>query len=299
MENREFPQIDRILESIKASLKTELDSIKAELKTELKTEMASVKSELKAEIDSIKTGASVPPAAHEPPPPPGPPPPFNDFPESNMFHRESHKKTEEFTLRDFTGIEVGGAFEVEIVRSDSYSVSITAENELFRNLDVSKEQNTLRIRHSRHTGWRAQITRPKARITLPVLKELRLSGVTRGTVSGFSSSEAFKLSLSGASSLSGEMTTGDAELELSGATRVRLTGSAKDAVIEASGANHMELGDFSVHNAAVRLSGVSHCTLRMDGKLDARLSGHSHFGYIGNPMMGNIRTSGVSRLSKE
>ena len=57
--------------------------------------------------------------------------------------------------------------------------------------------------------------------------------------------------------------------------------------------------DGEVDYAAVKLSGASRLTVRMDGRLDARLSGVSHLGLIGNPVMGNIRTSGASRLSME
>jgi len=39
--------------------------------------------------------------------------------------------TEEFNFSDFTRVEVGSAFEVEIVQSDSYRVSITADDNLF------------------------------------------------------------------------------------------------------------------------------------------------------------------------
>ena len=329
MENKDLPQIDRILDSIK----TELGSIRAELKASLKTELDSIRAEVKAEINNIKSGES---PSHVPPPPPphgfhdddedeeekeaeraergprfGPGFPFDtDMPEivrgaiDNALGgvasgRESERTTKEFQIKDFAGIEIGGSFEVEIIRADSYSVSLSAEEGLFRNLDVSKDGSTLRIGHSRHIGWRAELTRPRARITMPVLKELMLSGATRVTVSGFSSSEAFKLSQSGASSLSGDITAGNAQFELSGASRARLTGTAKDVIINASGANHMDLGAFSVHNVSARLSGASRITVKMDGRLDARLSGVSHFNYTGNPTMGNIRTSGASRLSKE
>lgn len=296
MENKDFPEIDEILERIRTSLKTELDSIKSEIKTDLKTELNTIKSDLKAEIDSIKSGAFPSPEA---PPPSATHPPFDDSPEFEASDNESNKKTEEFTLSNFTGIHVGGAFEVEIIRSDSYNVTIMAEDALFRNLDVSKEGETLKVRHSKHISWRAQLTRPKARITMPVLKELHLSGATKAVISGFSSSEVFKLNLSGASSVNGEITSGNAEFELSGASRAKLTGSAKDAIIKASGANHMDLRGFSIRNAAVKLSGASRINTKIDGRLDARLSGVSHFSWIGNPIMGDIKTSGASTLSRE
>ena len=283
--------IDKILESIKTEIKAGLDSVKRELKADLKSELDGIRAEIKSELDNARAKDFGPRMPHAPP--------RRDFPEIEVTDRESRRKTEDFNMADFSGVEVSGAFEVEIVRADSHSVSVSGEDELFRNLDVSKDGERLRISHARHIGWRAQITRPRVRITLPLLRELRLSGATKASVSGFSSSEAFKLEVSGASSLSGEMIVGNAEIELSGASRARLTGSAGDVVIEGSGANHMDLSGLSVRNAAVRLSGASHLTIRMDGRLDAKLGGVSHLGLIGDPVMGNIRTSGASRLSKE
>jgi len=208
-------------------------------------------------------------------------------------------KTEEFNFSDFTRVAVGGAFEVEVVHSNSYSVSVTADDSLFKNLKVTKEGETLKVGHSKHIGWRVRTSRPKAKITMPVLNELKLSGASKGTVSGFNSLEDFKLKLSGASSVTGDITAGNAEIDCSGASRVELTGSAKDAVIEASGASRMELAGFSVHDAAIKLSGASRSTVKLDGTLNAKLSGASKLRWIGNPIVGDIKTSGASTLSNK
>ena len=208
-------------------------------------------------------------------------------------------RTEEFDLSDFSRVEVGYAFEVEVVQSDSYSVGITADDDLLKHLNVSKEGETLKVGHSKHIGWRATITRPKARVTMPVLKGLRLSGACTGTIGGFSSSEDFELNLSGASRVTGEIAAGNADLTLSGASRADLTGSAEKIVIEASGASRMELAGFSAHDAAVKLSGASRSTVTLDGKLDAKLSGASKFSWIGNPVIGEIKTSGASTLDSK
>jgi len=293
--NDDFTEIGQILESIR-NLKTELDSVKADIKADIKKELDNIKSDIKAEIDSIKSGELRPTNTLQPSAPPSP---FDDIPEPEMLDMENNRKAKEFTFGGFSGIHIGGAFEVEIVQSNSYSVSIMAEEALFRNVNVSKEGDILRVHRSKHVSWRAQLTQPKARITLPVLKELELSGATKAAINGFDSSEVFKLELSGASSVHGEIKTGDTVFELSGASRARLTGSAHDAIIKVSGASRMDLRGFVVRNAAVRLSGASHVVAQIDGRLDARLSGGSHFGWIGNPVMGDIRTSGASRLSKE
>ena len=225
--------------------------------------------------------------------------------------------TQEMDFSGFTRVEVGYAFEVEIVRSDSYTVSITADDNLFEYIQVSKEGETLKV--GLKPAFRYTFTTLRAEITMPDLYELQLSGAAHGTVEGFSSSHDFILDLSGASSLdmvdmsagdiefdisgasrvTGDITAGDADFDVSGASSVQLQGSTSDIVIDASGASHVELADFPVNNADVTLSGASRSTVNLDGRLDADLSGASHLTYIGTPTLGIIDTSGGSTIGPE
>jgi len=204
-------------------------------------------------------------------------------------------RTQEFNFTDFTRVEVGWAFRVEIVQSDSYNVSITADENLFNFIQVSQEGETLKIGLTQPMPFRTL----KAEITMPDLYQLSLSGATRGTVQGFSSSHDFILNLSGASRLSGDITAGDAQFIASGASTIQLQGSADDMTVNASGASRVELASFPVNNAQVILSGASRGTVNLGGRLDADLSGASKLSYIGEPTMGNIQTSGASTLSKK
>lgn len=225
--------------------------------------------------------------------------------------------TGEMNFSDFTRVEVGYAYEVEVTQSSSYSVSITADDNLFDFIQVSKTGETLKIRLQ--SGYNYQSVTTRAKITMPELRGLGLSGAAQATVVGFSSSEDSKFDLSGASSLdmsdmstddikislsgaswvTGDITaSGDAQFNLSGASRVELDGSANDMLIKASGASHLELADFPVHNADVSLSGASGGTINLDGRLDADLSGASYLRYIGEPTMCDIETSGGSVMVK-
>jgi len=223
--------------------------------------------------------------------------------------------TQEFNFSDFTHVEVGSAFEVEIVQSDSYSVSVTADDNLFDYILVSKQGTTLKI--SLKTAQYIDTT-TRAEISMPQLHSLELSGATHGTVSGFSSTESLEVELSGASSLdlaemsagdvefdvsgaskvTGDITASDAKFDLSGASTAQLEGSASDIIVKASGASRVELAGFPVNNADINFSGASTGTVNLDGRLDADLSGASKLSYIGEPTMGTINTSGGSTLSK-
>jgi len=206
-------------------------------------------------------------------------------------------KTENYNLSDFTRVEVGTAFEVEVVQSGSYSVQVTVDDNLFKYVDVSKSGDTLKIRLN--TVTLLGPTTLEAKVTMPELRGLDFSGATRGTVSGFSSTENLDIGLSGASKVTGDITASDADFDISGASTLQLEGSAKDIVVDADGASHVKLAGFPVNNANVRLSGASTGTVNLAGRLDANLSGASKLEFIGEPTMGNISTSGASRLSKK
>ena len=229
------------------------------------------------------------------------------------------RTTRELEFIDFTSVEVGSAFEVEIVRADSYRISVTADDNLFEYIQVSKEGETLKI-GLKILPLRPLFTTLRAEISMPRIYDLDLSGATKGTVSGFISTENLGIEVSGASSLDlvemsaidiefelsgasrarGDITAGgDARLNLSGASSVQLQGSAGDLVIDASGASRVGLDSFPVASADVKLSGASGATVNLDGRLDADLSGASRLNYIGEPTMGDIHTSGGSSVSKK
>jgi cytoskeletal protein RodZ len=207
------------------------------------------------------------------------------------------KSTKEFDFTGFTKLEIGFAFKVEITQSASYSVSVTADSNRMELIEVTKDGDTLKIDLD-SSGFLLSFSTLEATITMPDLRGLKLSGASNGTIQGFSSSNEFKLNLSGASRLSGDISAGDAEFTISGASRVELQGSADDMTVDASGASSVKLSAFEVTNADVTLSGASDGTVKLDGKLDANLSGASRLTYIGEPTIGSVNTSGASTINK-
>lgn len=225
--------------------------------------------------------------------------------------------TQEFTFSDFKQVDVGSAFEVEITQADSYRVSVTADDNLFEYIQVSREGETLKIGlKTVSLQWPVTL---KAVVTMPQLSGLNISGATRGTVSGFSSTENLDIEVSGASSLdladisagdvkfdvsgaskvTGDFITGNVDFDVDGASSVQLEGSASDIVVDADGASRVKLAGFTVNNANINLGGASRGTVNLDGRLDADLSGASKLEYMGEPTMGTINTSGASTLSRK
>jgi hypothetical protein len=206
-------------------------------------------------------------------------------------------ETEEYAFTDFTKVEIGSAFEFEIEQSSSYSINVTADDNVMDYVRVSQDGQTLKI-GLRRVIWVGLVTL-RASVTMPQLHGLTASGASRGTVSDFSSTEDLDITVSGASRLTGDITAGDVEFDISGASTIQLEGSANDMVADVSGASSFNLDDFTVNNADVDFSGASSGTINLSGRLDADLSGASRLWYIGEPTMGTIDTSGASTISKK
>lgn len=207
--------------------------------------------------------------------------------------------TNEEYVSDFTAVDAGSGFNVEISESKSYSVLVTADDNIMDYVEIKKSGDTLMI--GVNWGYSFKSVTLKAEITMPELDSLELSGGAKGKLREFNATNQVSVELSGGSRLTGEFETSqDAEFYLSGGSHLAgFIGEANDLTIDASSGSHSDLSDFKVHDANVELSGGSQATINLDGKLDADLSGGSHLYYIGEPTLGNIETSGDSKISKQ
>jgi hypothetical protein len=156
----------------------------------------------------------------------------------------------------------------------------------------------------------------KARISMPSIRGLALSGASHGAVRGFESSDdldlvvtgasAIKLDeveagngdfeVSGASQVTGRLTARDLKLNVSGASKLELIGSADDISTTASGASRLNLEGFVHKTANVALSGASEATVDVRDQLSCDLSGASRLFFLNNPKMGSVEVTGASTI---
>jgi len=228
----------------------------------------------------------------------------------------AEKETRDYDFTDFTNIEVGNAFKVDITRSYStHQVSITLSENLFDYLSITQNGSTLTIRLDPYYNYRN--TTQETKISLPVLKNLELSGATRGTLTGFTTSDYMRFDISGASSLdlnnikaddvrfdisgasrlTGELEAEELDLEISGASTVDISGSTDFLDVGVSGASSARLRNFPAVDASVNASGASSADVNVSSRLDITASGASRVTYAGNPSLDNINVSGGSTVS--
>ncbi len=229
----------------------------------------------------------------------GPKPPAKRRPrdEDNAIVRGSGKEaTRELKLSDFTTVDVGDAFQVEVTRGKSFRVTITADDNVLPHVQATKDGPTLKVGLDR-AGRSFQDVTLKAAVTMPALEGVRASGASRVTIAGFNSARDCKLRASGAGSLTGDLEAQAVDLAATGAGRISLTGSAREARISGEGAGCLALADFTIRSARVVLTGASRATVQVQGTLDYDLSGASDLKIGGELPNSKGHVSGASSVS--
>lgn len=212
--------------------------------------------------------------------------------------RSSQLATREYSISGFTGIEASSAFEVEVTQGSEFRVDVTAEEGTFRYIRVGQDGDNLRFRLD-HAGifdfGRATL---RARVTMPSLTAVDLSGASRCDLKGFETGDV-DVRLSGASKLTGRLQGATLTYDLSGASSVDLDGGANEVRATLSGASALDLRDAPAAKADVELSGASSARLQVTETLGYHLSGGSTLRYSGTPEVTSADVSGGSRVNRE
>ncbi len=182
--------------------------------------------------------------------------------------------TRDLDLSGFTRLDISHAFRVYLTQSDTYGVIITADDNVWDDLMVTKSGDTLKI--GLEPGLNSvQNATLEAEVSMPALTGAHVSGASR---------------------LTGEMDIGDVSFEVSGASRLTLDGRGGDLRLDASGASQVDLSAFVVDDARIEASGASTVAVHATGRLDVDASGASRVEYLGDPRLGDIDTSGASSV---
>ena len=128
--------------------------------------------------------------------------------------------------------------------------------------------------------------------------EIRLVGASKLTMKRLEAGD-LKMEMMGASRADGEivLSTG-AVIKIVGASRAELKGEASNLRLDVAGASQARLTELSAHNAKIKLTGASRAVVKIDGRLDADVAGASDLSWVGNPVMGDIKSVGASQLHR-
>jgi hypothetical protein len=244
-----------------------------------------------------------------------------------------------YNFSGYTRIRVKTTIDTEVVRSNTFSIDTKTGSLSPVKISKKGDVLVLsRPWYWFLFGFFFQLSRARVKIGMPRLQELEITDNSSASVAGFSSSEGFKLTLSEASSFAGDLSTGDARLDISGASQAEFTGSSNNLFLKVKGSSsfasninvdgnaeievsansaialagsvgniladisnisNADMDGFSAHDISIKLNRLCNGTIKLDGKLDAEVTGASDLKWVGNPVMGAINVTSGSSLRQK
>lgn len=182
--------------------------------------------------------------------------------------------SEKRDLNDFSGIDVSGAFEVEVVSQKDFRVEIEADDNLLSQIKTEVRNGILRISSEDDIKTKNSI---RIRISAPDIDRIEVSGATKFSLVDLKNDEL--------------------KLDISGVSKVKLSGVTGNLSAEISGASHVDAENLKAATATIEASGASHVEVNVSEELVADASGASKINYSGSPKNTRKNSSGVSSIN--
>ena len=200
-----------------------------------------------------------------------------------------------YPISDFDRLDMGSAFQIEVVQGSTFGVKATGDLRNIDDLDVFRSGSTLIVQYSRNATRRHET---RIFITMPDLKEANFSGASKSLVEGFNGNNELKFTLSGASFAQLSADHSSLHLDVSGASKLVLNGEGESLWAMVTGASELAGFDYPVSEARIEASGASVGKVTVSTELEAIASGASTVRYRGNPSVSS-NVSGGSSVRKD
>ncbi len=205
------------------------------------------------------------------------------------------ERSETRNISEFTRIDVGGAFDVDVTCGKEAGLEITADDNLLEDIATTVRGNTLYIETKQNISPKVKL---RLRITTKTLEDVQSSGASDLVLHDVQSPE-LRIETSGAGSVKADVRTKKLFVETSGAGNVLLSGTADIFDVETSGAAEIKSRDLATKTAKIDVSGAGDVEVRVSEELRVSVSGAGDVRYYGNPGRVSKEVSGAGSVSKK
>ncbi|MEM7370949.1 MAG: head GIN domain-containing protein [Bacteroidota bacterium] len=204
-----------------------------------------------------------------------------------------HVQKETRNHSGFTGVQVGGAFDVILTQGSSYRVIIESDDNVLPHIKTKVENGVLKI----HTkGNFRKVNTMKAYVTLPELDKLDVSGAA--DVIGKSTFRTHKMDIgsSGASDIVLAIEVNELHCGISGSADINLSGTADEVHMGVSGSGDLNGEELYARRGKAGISGSGSVKVHLSDALTASVSGAGDIVCYGNPSSRTVQTSGSGEV---
>ncbi|TAD85196.1 MAG: DUF2807 domain-containing protein [Bacteroidetes bacterium] len=225
-----------------------------------------------------------------------------------ILHGSTHQLFAQRTIADpnaqlrttgsFSGIVVGGSFNVYISQAPTTTVAVSASK------PSSVEFITTEVRdgvlyvgfNTKGMEWGGKDLR--VYIALPTLNKIKVSGACDVFIDDQLRADDLFVELSGSSDFRGNLRITNLRLEAHGSSDFQLRGKATTAKITLSGSSDVKAFELETDFCEINTSGASDVNITVQKEMKVKASGSSDVKYRGAGSLREVSSSGASTVKK-
>ena len=192
------------------------------------------------------------------------------------------KISHEFDVSSFSGLRLGGIYNVTYRPHETHRVVIEIQENLLPHVAVYITGNILQIGSDRDFRVDPDFV-PNVYVYSPHLSSLSVSGVVNFQTDDIVAADDFSINISGVGNVALSLDVGELDINTAGAGNLNIYGIADNTEIVISGAGSINAAELETRNADVRVSGAGSVNIAVSENLNASISGVGSITYHGNP----------------
>ncbi|EMB26385.1 head GIN domain-containing protein [Treponema denticola] len=205
-------------------------------------------------------------------------------------------ETKSFPQNNFNALSISGGWTADIRYSETFSMQIETDENIFSDLDISVAGTTLNIGFK--SGYSISPTQCKVSITMPALIKLQTVGSLTAVISSFNmAKDSMSIDISGSGNITArDITVNTLKVDVSGSADFSATGKAENMIADISGSGDIKTTDFETEKADISISGSGSAKVWVTRHLKADIGASGSIRYKGNPVI-ETKSSGSGRIS--
>ena len=205
-------------------------------------------------------------------------------------------ETKTFPQNNFNALSISGGWTADIRYSETFSMQIETDENIFSDLDISVAGTTLNIGFK--SGYSISPTQCKVSITMPALIKLQTVGSLTAIISSFNlPKDSMSIDISGSGNITArDITVNTLKVDVSGSADFSATGKAENMIADISGSGDIKTTDFETEKADISISGSGSAKVWVTRHLKADIGASGSIRYKGNPVI-ETKSSGSGRIS--
>ncbi len=185
-----------------------------------------------------------------------------------------------YELDNFKKIKLEGGYNVKLIQGDSCQVTVSATENLQRNIRVTVEDELLRVKtHTKNIGTEEV----KITITFKNIEDIKIEGGVMLTTPNSINLDNLALNVEGGANIKMQMVADTFRAKAAGGVNMEFSGKVNEFTAISEGAANIDADNLESQDVICRVSGIGNASVFALKNLNASVDGVGKIGYRGDP----------------